>query len=115
MIDFGLSQHFINKCNEHIKDNKPSNFKGSLLFASKNAHQYVKTSRRDDLISLVYLLIYLLDKNRLVFSEYCDDARNIKLIGKMKSKLDAKDLCGSSMSETRAYSIKNFVQEVMSY
>ncbi len=38
-----------------------------MLFASKYSFNFVRTSRRDDLISLVYLLIFLIDYSRLTF------------------------------------------------
>lgn len=85
------------------------------MFASKNAHNFSKISRRDDLISLVYLLIYLLDVGRLNFIDYCRDNENIEIVGKIKSKMGCSELCGNSMEESRAYSIKEFVIEAMSY
>ena len=51
----------------HIKENIPSRFKGSFLFASKYAFNFTKTSRRDDLVSLVYLLLFFIDNSRLKF------------------------------------------------
>jgi hypothetical protein len=36
-------------------------FKGNFLYASVNAFNFVSLGRRDDLISLCYLLIYLVD------------------------------------------------------
>jgi len=41
-------------------------FQGNLIFASKNAFKLNTLSRRDDLISLVYFLLYLVDGD-LVF------------------------------------------------
>ena len=42
----------------HIKKVYKS-FQGNLAFSSKNAFNQISLSRRDDLISLVYLLMYL--------------------------------------------------------
>lgn len=42
------------------------NYYGNVLFASKNAHIGLTLSRRDDFISLAYLLIFLLN-GRLEF------------------------------------------------
>ena len=36
-------------------------FQGNLIFASKHCFNLVTHSRRDDLISLAYLLLYLID------------------------------------------------------
>jgi serine/threonine protein kinase len=65
LIDFGFSTAFKDTDGEHIKDNVPDKFQGSILFASKNAFNFTSTSRRDDFISLCYLLIYLVNENQL--------------------------------------------------
>ena len=41
------------------KENVP--FKGNIIFSSKNAFSGYTLSRRDDVISLMYLLLYLVD------------------------------------------------------
>jgi hypothetical protein len=62
-----LITDYLDSDGNHIKENTKDKFKGSMLFASKNAFNFVRTSRRDDLISLVYLLIFLMDYSRLRF------------------------------------------------
>ena len=37
-------------------------FQGNILFASLNQMEFRQTSRRDDLISLFFLLVYLLNR-----------------------------------------------------
>ena len=44
----------------HIECKKREKFTGNFLFASLNLFKYLTPSRRDDLISLAYLLIYYL-------------------------------------------------------
>ena len=66
-IDFGLVTRFLDEKKEHIKDGISDKFKGSMLFASKNSFKFLRTSRRDDLISLVYILIFMIDIDRLKF------------------------------------------------
>ena len=46
---------------EHLAKQKSNFFKGNLVFGSRNAFRGISLSRRDDLISLAYLLLYLLD------------------------------------------------------
>jgi len=65
LIDFGLSTPYLKKIkdidklsDQHIKCLK-TNFKGNLAFSSFNAFNEISLSRRDDLISLIYVLIYL--------------------------------------------------------
>jgi len=56
-----LSRKFIGADGTHIKNSKVQYFEGNLVFASKNAFNLQTLSRRDDVISLAYLLIYLLE------------------------------------------------------
>jgi casein kinase 1 len=58
MIDFGLSKRYLVN-NEHIKylTNKP--FTGSVRYSSLRCHEGIEQSRRDDLESIGYMLIFL--------------------------------------------------------
>ena len=67
LIDFGLITPYKFADGEHINYKTPDKFKGSMLFASKNAFDFTMMSRRDDLIALCYVLNYLIDENRLGF------------------------------------------------
>jgi len=57
LIDFGLCKTYI-KNNVHIISCKTNNLIGTPTFASINAHNCLELSRRDDLESLGYMLIY---------------------------------------------------------
>ena len=57
LIDFGFCKTFLND-NKHIEIKKTKNLIGSNNFASVNAHDFNELSRRDDLESLGYMLIY---------------------------------------------------------
>ena len=59
LIDFGLSSRYLDESGEHIKFQKVNTFRGNLVFSSKNAFNMDPLSRRDDFISLAYLLLYL--------------------------------------------------------
>ena len=67
LIDFGLITPYKKADGEHIDYKTPDKFKGSMLFASKNAFDFTMMSRRDDLIALCYVLVFLIDENRLGF------------------------------------------------
>jgi serine/threonine protein kinase len=59
LIDFGLSKRFRDeKTGEHIlyRDNLP--FIGNSRFASIYTHLGIEQSRRDDLISIAYIILY---------------------------------------------------------
>ena len=72
IIDFGLSKRYVDQKGNHIKrvDNRP--FRGTLRYCSINMHMGVENSRRDDLESLGYVLIYLM-KGRLPWQSLRSD------------------------------------------
>lgn len=62
LIDYGLSKLYINNSGNHkeIKTNK--SLTGSIKYSSLNVQNGIEPSRRDDLESLGYVLIYLIKK-----------------------------------------------------
>lgn len=60
LVDFGVSTKYLDKDDTHINMGESDIFVGSVLFSSKNAMMNKLQSRRDDLISLCYLLVYML-------------------------------------------------------
>ena len=58
LIDFGFCKSYT-RDKEHIKFRKTSSLIGSLSFASVNSHDCIELTRRDDLESLGYVLLYL--------------------------------------------------------
>lgn len=82
-----------------------------MIFASKNVFNFWDSSRRDDLISLVYFLIYYLDESRLSFiKEYVKASKDeqFNIVRDRKATLGPKGLCGSSLKETRAHHLYPF-------
>jgi serine/threonine protein kinase len=57
LIDFGFCKSYI-KDGKHIEQKKISSLIGSRTYASINAHYYLELSRKDDLESVGYMLIY---------------------------------------------------------
>ena len=74
LIDFGCSTQFM-ESGRHIGKNKVPHFQGNYMFSSINQMTFTVTSRKDDLVSLCYLLIYLLNGRKLFgdYTGYSDD------------------------------------------
>lgn len=60
LIDFGLSLCYIDDDGIHNKKRTNREIVGSVNFISRNIHEGISASRRDDLISICYVIIYLL-------------------------------------------------------
>lgn len=64
LIDFGMSTFYVNKeTGKHNPCCDCKKFYGTPAFASINAHRCIEMSRRDDIESLAYTLIYLMRGN----------------------------------------------------
>jgi serine/threonine protein kinase len=59
LVDFSFCKKYIKENGEHISKNKINKLIGSVNYASLNIHDLIEPSRRDDLESLAYILIYL--------------------------------------------------------
>ena len=59
LADFGMAKVYRDKKRNHIQKLIEMGFVGTQLFASPNAHATITQSRRDDLISLGYCILYL--------------------------------------------------------
>ena len=67
IIDFDCAKFYI-KDGEHIKEEKVEHIIGNRAFISINVHNYIKPSRRDDIESFCYNLIYFM-KGKLPWSK----------------------------------------------
>ena len=66
LIDFGLATRWRDPMtNRHASKIQLFKFSGNFRFATRNQCLGYKTSRRDDIQSTFYILIYLLNKNKL--------------------------------------------------
>ena len=60
IIDFGLAKRYRDsKTHQHIQYKENKNLTGTARYASVNAHLGIEQSRRDDLESIGYVLVYL--------------------------------------------------------
>jgi len=81
IIDFGFCKTYMNN-DVHIEMKSTKNVIGSLTYASINSHNLIELSRRDDLESLGYMLLYLY-KGELEWQK----TEDIKKITNMKQKI----------------------------
>lgn len=61
IIDFGLCRKYIDNNSKHIEINSGKTIIGTPNFVSVNVHNGVEPSRRDDLISVAYIVLYLIN------------------------------------------------------
>ena len=79
-------------CSTHVEyDQRPDVFRGTVRYASVHAHLGRTASRRDDLESLAYTLLFLL-KGRLPWQGYQGDNKGF-LVCKKKMATSADMLC----------------------
>ena len=60
LTDFSYCSDYLDEKGKHISESVVNSFKGNIAFGSVHAMEFKTPSRRDDLISLTYLLIYML-------------------------------------------------------
>ncbi|RNA04465.1 casein kinase I isoform gamma [Brachionus plicatilis] len=95
MVDFGLAKDFINpERGSHIVYNENKTLIGTARYMSVNTHLGREQSRRDDLESIGYLLIYFL-KGHLPWQGLKVDSFNerYKKIGQTKISIKLEDSC----------------------
>jgi len=93
LVDLGLATRWRDSvCNTHVEyDQRPDVFRGTVRYASVHAHLGRTASRRDDLESLAYTLLFLL-KGRLPWQGYTGDNKGF-LVCKKKMATSAELLC----------------------
>ena len=61
LIDFGLTQSLVDENGKHIQKCYMKNFSGNFMFSSLNSCRGFNKSRRDDIESIFYILIFMLN------------------------------------------------------
>ena len=86
IIDFGLAKKYVDHRGFHLEEEQSSTFEGNLSFSSYNGQNLRSLSRRDDLISLCYLLIYSLEGSLpwLETDEELSDMEEFHVVKEMK-------------------------------
>lgn len=122
LIDFGFATKYLhtvadehgNKKVVHKPKQRVGVFRGNMIFSSINQLQFVATSCRDDLISLCYLLVYLITEGRLpnidIYGQG-DMNERFQQIRDAKLKYKLEDLCNE---ESGTADLADFFQECFS-
>jgi serine/threonine protein kinase len=94
IIDFGLAKKFKSDRGNHVKFSITKHITGTPRFCSVNAMRGVEQSRRDDLESLCYLIIYFF-KGFLPWQglKISSRAQRFETITKMKKNIKIENLC----------------------
>ncbi len=104
VIDFGLSKKYLSDEVNHINYSKNKSFTGSLRYASIRNHKGIEQSRRDDLESIGYILIYFL-KGKLPWQglNTKDKNKRAEEIFNIKRNTSLEDLCSGIPEEFLTY------------
>lgn len=94
IVDFGLAKKYRSDRGNHVKFSITKIISGTLRFCSANSMRGVEQSRRDDLESLCYLIVYFF-KGSLPWQGLNISAKNkrFETIYKMKKKTKIETLC----------------------
>tara|TARA_B100001093_G_C26850451_1_gene1024886 strand:- start:2924 stop:3829 length:906 start_codon:yes stop_codon:yes gene_type:complete len=103
LIDFGLSKKYILN-NEHVSYNTNKSFTGSFRYSSIRNHKGIEQSRRDDLESIGYMLIFFL-KGRLPWQGLNGSTKSKRSanIANVKNNTKIDDLCKGLPNEFLLY------------
>ncbi|GMH42236.1 hypothetical protein BSKO_10155 [Bryopsis sp. KO-2023] len=103
LVDLGLATKWRGGMRSHVEyDQRPDVFRGTVRYASVHAHLGRTASRRDDLESLAYTLLFLL-KGRLPWQGYQGDNKGF-LVCKKKMATSAEMLCRFAPRPFRQFS-----------
>lgn len=61
LIDYGMVTKYLDDDQIHLPNDVMEHFKGNLIFAGSSVLEFNRPSRKDDLIMVCYLMIYLLN------------------------------------------------------
>ena len=104
LIDLGLAKRYKSPERVHLKQSSGKSIVGTARYSSINSHLGVELSRRDDLESLGYMLIYFI-KGNLPWQGIPAENKTDKysLIGKMKQETSIDQLCEGAPAEFKDY------------
>ncbi|XP_023212640.1 casein kinase I-like [Centruroides sculpturatus] len=103
LIDFGLAKQYIRK-GQHIPYREDRNLTGSISYVSINTHLGIEQSRRDDMESIGYMLMYF-NRGRLPWQglKAATKKQKYEKISERKMSISAEVLCNGFPTEFAAY------------
>jgi casein kinase 1 len=113
LIDFGICKRFLDKNGDHVKPKFLTKFMGTLNFVSAHVMSGLNPVRRDDLISLAYMLLFLLNESPIdaIIDKGYTIEKNFSNILKLKKQLTVDKMCSSEKTAP----LKPFFEEIFSY
>ena len=110
LVDFGFAAKYVDKNKVHMPKEELDSFKGNLIFASLNQLNFFSTSRRDDMVALCYLLVYVTNNGKLPgidMEANLDKIESFHASKEAKSKHTIMTLCAG-----RAECLRDFATEI---
>lgn len=93
IVDFGISKIYRDNNGIHIPYRDKKSFIGTTRYASISAHNGIEISRKDDLESLIYVLVFLYKGNLPWQNLKVSDSEKTKKVGEMKMKMTSEEIC----------------------
>lgn len=111
LIDFGISKKFLDDEANHVKNTKQNTLRGSIQFTSLEVLCKQTPSRRDDLKSLVYLILFMLEDNPFSQSNSINYT-NVFILFKHNLELKTKYNCKKLQSHPSLKFLSRFIGEI---
>ena len=114
IIDFGFAFSYLNKEGQHLDQLQTENFNGNLFYSSLNQLNFNSQSRRDDLISLSYMISSLLNEgklNNLTSNDQKSQVECFHAVLKAKQDMTIKEMCGNYHNSVN---LRSFFEHVFS-
>ena len=95
IIDFGLSRFYMKGTN-HVENTHNRSIVGTIRYISLSVHEGDVYSRRDDIVSIMYVIIYLIKGNLPwmgLVAKKGDTRTKDELVYSVKSKVTPAELC----------------------
>lgn len=101
IVDLSQARHYAEVDDAKQVPRQTAEYRGDLNFASLNVHRGLELSKRDDLESVAYVIIYLCKGGLPWQAESIQEDQ--KLVGYLKEKISPSQLCASAWEGVRDF------------